>query len=155
MTNDGGTKVTNNQAKLDLQTCLFKELDLIQGVINRMASNSFLLKGWTVTLIVVALAIRGTHYQAALGFVPLVGFWLLDSYYVWQERLYRKLYEWVTMNRLSTSEYLFSLEASRFKNALPGLWKTIFSKTLLCFYGLVAVLLVVYVIVDVLSKKGG
>lgn len=27
-----------------------KHLELIQGVINRMASNSFKLKGWAVTL---------------------------------------------------------------------------------------------------------
>ena len=29
-----------------------KHLEIIQGVINRMASNSFSLKGWAVTLVV-------------------------------------------------------------------------------------------------------
>ena len=28
-----------------------KHLEMIQGVINRMAGNSFALKGWSVTLI--------------------------------------------------------------------------------------------------------
>ena len=28
-----------------------KHMEMIQGVINRMASNSFALKGWTVTLV--------------------------------------------------------------------------------------------------------
>ena len=28
-----------------------KYMDLVQGVINRMASNSFALKGWAVTLV--------------------------------------------------------------------------------------------------------
>jgi hypothetical protein len=27
-----------------------KHLELVQGVINRMAGNSFILKGWSVTL---------------------------------------------------------------------------------------------------------
>lgn len=40
----------------------FKHLDLIQGIINRMASNSFMLKGWAVTLMVgiFALASKDT-----------------------------------------------------------------------------------------------
>lgn len=36
---------------------IHKEIDLIQGVINRMAQNSFLLKGWTITIIVAVLAL--------------------------------------------------------------------------------------------------
>ena len=36
---------------------LHKEIDLIQGCINRMAQNSFLIKGWTVTLFAVILAL--------------------------------------------------------------------------------------------------
>lgn len=28
-----------------------KHLEMIQGIINRMASNSFALKGWSVTLV--------------------------------------------------------------------------------------------------------
>ena len=28
-----------------------KHLEMVQGVINRMASNSFMLKGWAVTLV--------------------------------------------------------------------------------------------------------
>ncbi|MGX1266794.1 hypothetical protein RKD55_004738 [Rossellomorea marisflavi] len=33
-----------------------RHLELIQNVMSRMASNSFLLKGWTVTLVVGLLA---------------------------------------------------------------------------------------------------
>ena len=28
-----------------------KHLELVQGVVNRMSNNSFLLKGWAVTLV--------------------------------------------------------------------------------------------------------
>ena len=33
-----------------------KEIDLIQGCISRMAQNSFIIKGWAITLVAVALA---------------------------------------------------------------------------------------------------
>lgn len=34
-----------------------KHLEMIQGIINRMASNSFYLKGWAVTLVAGIFAI--------------------------------------------------------------------------------------------------
>ena len=37
-------------------------LEMVQGIINRMASNSFMLKGWAVTLVagIFALASKDT-----------------------------------------------------------------------------------------------
>lgn len=35
---------------------LFKEIDLIQGCINRMANNSFLIKGWALSVFAGATA---------------------------------------------------------------------------------------------------
>ena len=37
-----------------------KHLELVQGVINRMASNSFMLKGWAVTLVAGIFALAAT-----------------------------------------------------------------------------------------------
>jgi len=42
---------------MDNTEILHKEIDLIQGIINRMANNSFLLKGWIISLIAVILAL--------------------------------------------------------------------------------------------------
>ena len=41
--------------KKELKTVMEKEIDLVQGCISRMAQNSFVIKGWTITLIAVAL----------------------------------------------------------------------------------------------------
>lgn len=41
----------------DKQKCLEKEIDLIQACINRMAKNSFVVKGWAITLASVILAL--------------------------------------------------------------------------------------------------
>jgi hypothetical protein len=43
---------------MDKEIILHKGIDLIQGIITRMANNSFLLKGWIVSLIAVLLALR-------------------------------------------------------------------------------------------------
>ena len=62
-----------------------KHLELIQGVINRMASNSFKLKGWAVTLAsgIFALASKESDKMYFLiTYVPVIVFWFLDAYYV-------------------------------------------------------------------------
>lgn len=70
-------------------------LDLVQGVITRMASNSFALKTWTVGLASAILALDFAQATKGVGFVallPLLAFWWLDAYYLLQERIYRALY---------------------------------------------------------------
>ena len=82
-----------------LEAYLFKEIDIIQDLIRRMAFNSFLIKGWAVTLVVITLLLKGGADTAAMVFLPylpLIAFWFLDAYFLRQERLYRKLYDWVT-----------------------------------------------------------
>ena len=114
-----------------------KHLELIQGVINRMASNSFKLKGWAVTLAtgIFALASKDTDKMYFLiTYVPVVVFWFLDSYYLLQERLYRGLYDNVRLNK--DSEIDFSLDASGFykKDNKKTFCNCLFSKTELGFY---------------------
>lgn len=68
-----------------------RHLELVQGVINRMANNSFMLKGWAVTLVmgIFALTSKDTSRMFLLvAYIPTIVFWLLDAYYLLQERLY-------------------------------------------------------------------
>jgi len=44
-----------------------KHLELIQGIINRMASNLFFLRGWTITLIATLLTEQYTFNVNQLG----------------------------------------------------------------------------------------
>ena len=85
---------------LEKQDNLHKELDLIQGVISRMANNSFLTRGWAMTLVSALIAfgkdaiftkVNGIYYLLMM-IVILVPFWWLDSFYLYQERVYRKIY---------------------------------------------------------------
>ncbi|RWX75348.1 hypothetical protein, partial [Pseudomonas aeruginosa] len=71
-------------------------LTFVQGVISRMAANSFLVKGWTIALVAALLAIGAdklTFSYLIIVLVPVILFWWLDAFYLHQETLYRKLYE--------------------------------------------------------------
>ncbi|MDE0668129.1 MAG: hypothetical protein OXI48_03775, partial [bacterium] len=71
-------------------------LAMIQGVINRLAQNSFLLKGWSVLLVSALLAVAAGSSEdwiLPVAFLPAVAFWGLDGYYLRQERLFRRLYD--------------------------------------------------------------
>lgn len=75
---------------------LLKEIDLIQNSITRMAQNSFLIKGWYITIIVAMLAIVSSNNSMGYLITSIVAitsvFWFLDSFYLMTERKYRNLY---------------------------------------------------------------
>ena len=134
---------------------LYKEVDIIQGIINRMARNSFLIKGWTVTLVVVSLLLKGNKYHVILAFIPLLIFWFLDSYFLWQERMYRKLYQWVIENRPTTNDNLFDMNALRFKDEVHSKPRIMFSVTLGWFYGSITLMVIAYILFLELYNKWG
>ena len=118
-----------------------KHLEFIQNAINRMASNLFLLKGWTVTLIagLFALAAKESKaYYFLLAYFPTFMLWLLDGFFLSQERRFRSLYEHVT--RLDESQIDFSMDTQRFKDTpARNTWShALLSRTLLVYYGVLA-----------------
>lgn len=128
---------------------LHKEIDLIQGVINRMASNSFLLKGWMITIIVAVLALtkdtlvtNDISYLSIILLLPLLVFWYLDAFFLHKEKCYRELYKWVISNRQSSEEFLYSLDYTRFESKIDKIGIIMFSKTLRTFYGITALILI-------------
>jgi len=130
----------------DRRVFLVKEVETIQSVINRISSNSFLIKGWAITLVVGTLLLKGIEIQILIAFIPTIVFWILDSYFLWQERLYRKLYDWVIENRLKTDENLFKMDTTQYKKNVSRA-KTVFSWTLLCYYGSILVITTIYAVV--------
>ncbi|MBA7494314.1 hypothetical protein ES702_04889 [subsurface metagenome] len=142
--------------KVNLKEYMLKEIDIIQDIIKRMAFNSFIIKGWAITLVVMTLLLKGTEkYQVWLAFIPLLVFWFLDAYFLRQERMYRKLYKWVINNRLETDEYLFDMNAYRFKDTVQSRFRIMFSITLGWFYGSITVLIAIYAIAIFLLQRGG
>ena len=137
-----------------LEKFFIEEIKIIQDVIKRMAFNSFMIKGWAITLVVVTLLLKGNKYQVLIAFIPLLVFWFLDAYFLWQERMYRKLYDCVIRNRLKTDEYLFDMNAYRFEGDVQSKFRIMFSITLGWFYGCIAILIIIYALVLFLCKGG-
>ena len=72
-----------------------KHLDHIQAVITRHNGNSFMIKGWAITICTVVLTVAGTWKEPVIALVALVPtfvFWVLDSFYLANERCFVSLY---------------------------------------------------------------
>ena len=133
-----------------------KHLEMIQGVINRMAHCSFLLKGWSVILVsgLFALAAKETNpLFVYLAYLPAIAFWILDGYYLFQERLYRKLYGEV--RTMEPDNIDFGMNASRFNGQGGATWpESILSKTMLLFHGTLVLTIVVVMLACIINQGG-
>lgn len=120
---------------------LHKEIDLIQNCISRMARNSFMLKGWAISLLAVVIALTADRLDPLFLFcsifVPVLCFWYLDAFFLRAEKMYRKMYEWVlTARKEENLEYQYDLNPNRFKDKVESQCRVMFSKTLRVFYGI-------------------
>ena len=134
---------------MNKQEILHKEIDLIQNIINRMANNSFLLKGWLITLIVAVLASTtekiitdDISYFGLILILPLVVFWYLDAFFLHKEKCYRELYNWIIENRENSDKKLYSLNYEDYEDKVKSVICIMFSPTLRAFYGITFLLLV-------------
>jgi len=123
-----------------------QELELIQNVIERQAENSFKIKGWTITLVVVTLLFRTSDSQIIVAFIPLFAFWYLDAYYLKLERKYRKKYNYVLENRDNPQRNKFDMDPSRFNGDVDPIWRIMVSQSVLILYGTILVLLAIYAV---------
>lgn len=135
---------------------LHKEIDLIQNCINRMANNSFLLKGWMVSLVAVILALIEKEISliilCLILLIPVLSFWYLDAFFLHAERKYRALYEWVLDHRIRKDlTHLYDLNPNRFTESVDSIWETMWSVTLKIFYGLPALILILIIIIRILQ----
>jgi hypothetical protein len=99
-----------------------KHLEMIQSVIARLGSDSFLVKGWAVaaTGVFLGFAVANDQPWLALPSVLITAmFWLLDTYYLRSERLFRLLYDRVREPEHSDYEpFAMSATADAFIDSL-------------------------------------
>jgi len=122
-----------------------KHLEMIQGVINRLASNSFAMKGWSVTIVSALIAIAVDKSDGRFAFaalIPSIIFWFLDGYFLWQERLFRGLFDAIRLGHGSKAEDYFTMDTRPYLKTTPSWYKTAFClgkkpNTLLIFHGCV------------------
>lgn len=113
---------------------LVEEIKVIQDIIKRMASCSFNLKTWTITLVVATILFNGSDKYVFIAYIPLIAFWYLDSYYLRQERLFRKVHNWIADYRLRNDDKLFYLNPIQFDNEVQSVLRIMLTVSTLPFY---------------------
>jgi len=124
-----------------------KHLEFIQAAIARMATNSFLFKGWAITIAAGLSAFAAVNSRTALLVVALVStamFWGLDGYYLWLERGFVALHNEVAAK--SEADIDFSMRIDR-THAVRRWLKTCRRYHLLAFYGGIVVIEIVGIFV--------
>ena len=121
----------------------YKHLDFLQAAIGRMAGNLFLLKGWSITLIAALFALSAkdsNKLYVVLAYYPLFVFWVLDGYFLAQERRFRALSDYV--RTLPEDKIDFSMDTRPFAQHYPNTWLgSLLSRTLLIYYGSLALVM--------------
>lgn len=125
-----------------------KHLEFIQGVINRLSTNSFLLKGWSVILVSALFALSANEANVSfifLAYIPAIVFWGLDGYFLSLERVYREHYDRVRTKEPDDID--FSMNIHDLQNTFSEWVGATFSKTLIPFHGsLIGAIIIVMLI---------
>jgi len=83
-------------SSLDVNSpCVQSYLQILQGLVTRMATNSASAKSWCigiVSVIIVIIADKGRSHYVWISIVPIALFFSLDAYYLGLERLFRGVY---------------------------------------------------------------
>lgn len=120
-----------------------KHLDFIHNTINRMSTNSFIIKGWTISIVSVLFIFaedKKNERFLAIAILAVVIFWHLNGYFLQQERKFRGLYDKV--RGLSENQIDFSMSTSEFKKDEYTLLSGIFGKTIWPLYLTIIVMIV-------------
>ncbi len=124
-----------------------KHLEMVQGVINRVANNSFLLKGWTITIAAALFALyanSGNRDFLILALFPSLAFWGLDAYYLRLERCFRELHEDICSSPLEKGDgsvACFSMNVKRYEKSVQGWLRTFFAPSVLFVHGVIVFLI--------------
>src|ERR1700722_17670010 len=118
-----------------------QHLQFIQAVIARMATNSFLFKGWAITIAAALSAFAAVDTKRALLAIALIStamFWGLDCYYLWLERCFVKKYQRVAATTEADIDFDMTPDKT---DALKRWLQTCFCRPhLWLFYGVIIVI---------------
>jgi hypothetical protein len=124
-----------------------KHLEFIQAAISRMATNSFLFKGWSITIAAGLSAFGAANTKAALLAIALVStvmFWGLDAYYLWLERGFVDLHKRVAAKKEADIDFSMKIDKT---DAVWKWFKTCWRYHLFLFYGTISAVDVVGIFV--------
>jgi len=123
-----------------------KYLEMIQKIILQMNKNSFLIKGWNLTIVsaLFAIAVKNENTKYIyIAILPVIMFWILDGYFLWQEKLYRKLYDNARKEQIDKID--FNMNTKLVHDKVDSWSQICLSKTLLIYHG--AILFIIFCII--------
>ena len=141
---DTGSRIVNEETTM-------RHLELVQSVVSRMATNSFLLKGWSVTLAAGLFALAAKDSRAEfliVAYLPTVAFWALDAYYLRQERLFRCIYNAV---RKGEKVEPFTLDTGPFNERTYNWFRTLVTPSIIAVHG--TIVLLIFAVSCVLRRR--
>jgi hypothetical protein len=111
-----------------------RHLEIIQGVITRLANSGTDTKHWAVTLGGTAFgasALNGMWYLASIGVAVVLSFSILNMYYLFEERLFRQLYVAAARDEIPR----FDMRKNLYRLQIPSRARTYFSWSVMGFFG--------------------
>jgi hypothetical protein len=133
----------------DLSDNQIKHLEFIQAVVARLGSNGFVIKGWAITIAGAFLAFgvnRDKWQLAVASLAPTLLFWILDSSFLRNERLFRHLFDAARQGEVEVffmgatgHAYVEDVEKEfkegKARENIASRWATFRRETLWLFYG--------------------
>ena len=139
--------------KMGNQENKIKHLELIESIIERMAKNCFQLKAWSMTLVTVVGALSSKESDKRfilLAFIPIIVFWLLDAYYLQQERRYKALYRIVCQKKEADIDFNLNtrgIKYTEYESKRICFFYCLISTSVSLFYGVLTFTLILLVLV--------
>jgi hypothetical protein len=128
-----------------------KHLEFVQNVITRMNSNSFQIKVWTITIVTGILAVYTTTQNSCyilICILPIITFWILDTYYLLQERKFRGLYNDVAGINNNQTIRPYEMNIRFYKKGKYCFGNVLFSTSIVLLYlTLIIIMIGMYVLV--------
>ncbi|WP_286914211.1 hypothetical protein [Flavobacterium sp. UBA4197] len=112
-----------------------KHLEFIQNTITRMSTNSFIVKGWVITIVsaLFALAEKDSNKNyILLSYFAIPVFWYLNGYFLKMERKYRKLYD--DVRQKGEDDIDFSMNTDAYNQADCSTLSSMFSSSIFPLY---------------------
>jgi hypothetical protein len=114
--------------------------EFVQSVITRMNTNSFQIKGLTVTIVAAFLGIYASNPKVLFILIPIpivFIFWLLDSYYLQLERKFRGIYNDIcdiTPDKEKKTNTVFLMNPNLYNGGDFSFWNVFKSSTIFPLY---------------------
>lgn len=118
-------------------------LGYIQNIISRLGQNSFLVKGWSASIVaLIGTLLEKNNYTFRVMLVVCITifvFWFLNALYLYNEKAFRKLYQYKALDTADdTSIYVLDIESIKGCKCtrLKYFWSTFISPTVFPFHGI-------------------